>query len=205
MNKIEENALRGGDIVKTLLKFSRPAGEYKVATIEQIVSTALEVVGYRVNLNLIDVVREIPENLPSIKGDLNQLADSLFNLMSNAFDATQKKAELITEQKLTPEPNDPVPYKGQIHLRARMEYDGEKKWVILEVQDNGVGMSQTEVEQLFIPFFTTKATAEKGTGLGLYVIQRILEQHGGTVQAASAYGVGTTFTFKMPVHTEPGQ
>jgi len=196
--KIEENALRGGDIVKTLLKFSRPSGEYKPITLQQVVATAKEISEFRVNFGLIDFIVEVPESLPQISGDINQLADCCFNLMSNAFDATQKKAELIQTNQIKPEPKDPSPYKGQIRLRARLEQKADKTWVVLEVSDNGTGVPEQDLKNLFIPFFTTKATAEKGTGLGLYIIQRILEQHGGTITATSTEGSGTIFTLRLP-------
>ena len=198
LTRIEDNALRGGDIVKTLLKFSRPSGEYQPLGVSKILSTALEVVQFRVNLNVMDIVPEIPENLPEVKGDLNQLADTCFNLISNGFDAIQKKSELIQAKQMSPSPQDPEPFRGRIVIRGRLRQEGEKTWVILEFRDNGCGMSSQDLESLFIPFFTTKATVQKGTGLGLYVIQRIVEQHGGKITVASEYGIGTTFTVQLP-------
>ncbi len=197
-DKIEENALRGGDIVKTMLRFSRPAGDHKAIPISQIWATARDVAQFRVNFQQLELIEEIPEDLPPVKGDLNQLADSLFNLLSNGFDAIQKKAELIQQKQLPLGPEDPSPFRGWIQVRARTEMLDGKPWVLLEFKDNGIGMSHQELENLFIPFFTTKATSQKGTGLGLYVIQRIIERHGGTISAVSAYGVGTTFTIRLP-------
>ena len=203
LNKIEENALRGGDIVKTLLKFSRPAGEYKPVNVQHILNTAKEVVQFRVNLGVFDILEEIPENLPPIKGDMNQLADCCINLIANAFDATQKKAELVQVGQTAPGAEDSAPYRGQVSIRASsLDSFNGKSWVILEIRDNGTGMSKEDAHQLFVPFFTTKATAEKGTGLGLYIIQRIIEQHGGTIQAKSDHGHGTTFTIQLPSITE---
>ena len=202
LTKLENNALQGGDIVKTLLRFSRPAGEYKEVTVSQILSTAKEVSQFRVNIGVIDYVEEVPAGIPEVKGDLNQLADCCFNLLTNAYDAVQRKATQIQEKQISPSPNDPVPFKGKIWIRARTEVKDERSWVVIELQDNGTGMAPHELENLFVPFFTTKATAQKGTGLGLYVIQRIMERHGGTIQAASRQGAGTTFTLRIPAHGE---
>ena len=198
LSKLEDNALRGGDIVKTLLRFSRPAGEYKVVTVPQILSTAKEVSQFRVNMSAIDYVEEVAEGVPEVKGDLNQLADCCFNLLTNAFDAVQRKATMNQEKQISPGPDDPAPFKGKLWIRARTEKKDERAWVVLELQDNGTGMASHELENLFVPFFTTKATAQKGTGLGLYVIQRIMERHGGTISAVSKQGVGTTFTLRLP-------
>jgi len=203
LSKVEDNSLRGGDIVKTLLKFSRPSGEYKAVLLPQVIDTALEVVQFRVNMSLFDLEKELPEDLPAIQGDLNQLADCCFNLISNAFDAMQKKAELIEGKQLSPGPKDPAPYRGKIRIRAFVaKRKVEKPSIILELTDNGVGMTKQDLENLFVPFFTTKATAKKGTGLGLYIIQRIMEQHGGTIDTKSEYGAGTTFALKIPIYQE---
>lgn len=204
-SKVEENALRGGEIVKTLLKFSRPAGEYKPVSIKTIVETALDVVQFRVNLGALDLVKEIPEDLPPVKGDLNQLADSCFNLISNANDAIQSKAEKIADKQMELGPQDPRPYKGIISIRARMakkKTQDEEPAVVLEIKDNGVGMNEEDLENLFVPFFTTKATSQKGTGLGLYVIERIMERHRGSIEAHSARGLGTTFIMRLPIFQE---
>lgn len=205
LTKVEENALRGGDIVKTLLKFSRPAGEYKPVTLPQILATAKDVLQFRVNFAVVELLDEVPENLPPVKGDLNQLADCCINLVSNASDAIQKKAELIEAKQLTPPPQEFLPYKGKIRIKARQEQREGQPWIVLELTDNGIGMTPADLQNLFIPFFTTKATSQKGTGLGLYIIDRILQQHGGKITAQSEYGVGTAFTLRLPVCQEAKQ
>ncbi len=200
LGKLEDNAVRGGDIVKTLLRFSRPAGEYKAVTMAQILATAKEVSQFRINISLVDIIEQVPGDIPPVRGDLNQLADSCFNLLTNAYDAIQKKGTMIQSGQISPSPNDPVPFRGKIVVRVYMEKkDDQPTKVVLEIQDNGTGMMASELDSLFIPFFTTKATAQKGTGLGLYVIQRIVEQHGGSIKAASKYGAGTTFIMRLPV------
>ena len=70
------------------------------------------------------------------------------------------------------------------------------------MQDNGIGMTEEEAEQLFVPFFTTKATSEKGTGLGLFIIKKVLEVHGGTIEVRTAYGEGSTFAVRLPIAQE---
>ena len=89
--------------------------------------------------------------------DPDQLRQVIWNLLSNA---AQALAAL-------PRPGD-----GGIRVRCAAAPEG----VILEVEDDGVGMSQEELGQIFIPFFTTRA---RGTGLGLATVHRIVEAHGG--------------------------
>jgi len=197
-DKVEANSLRGGEIVKTLLRFSRPTKEYEAVEVYQIVAMAMEVAQFRVNFDALEVIEEIPKGTPKIVGDLNQLADSFFNLISNANDAMGKKEEKIKANEMTRAAHDPDPFTRRMIIRARGEQRGERNWVVIELEDNGVGMTQEELKMLFIPFFTTKATANKGTGLGLYVIQRIVERHGGKIRAESTYGKGTKFIIHLP-------
>ena len=85
-------------------------------------------------------------------------------------------------------------YDG-LEILAELDASGSS---VLTSYVHGTGMTPQELENLFVPFFTTKATAQKGTGLGLYVIQRIMERHGGTITAASKPGAGTTFKLRLP-------
>ena len=72
----------------------------------------------------------------------------------------------------------------------------------MRFRDTGAGIPPAELKNLFIPFFTTK---EKGTGLGLPISQRIIENHGGTIEVRSRVGVGSTFTVVLPVLDEASQ
>ncbi len=192
MTKIEDNAIRGGDIVKTLLRFSRPGKvEAKPITPQEIVAAARDVAQYKADLSSIDFVQEWPANLPEVNGNLNQLADCFFNLITNAYDAIQAKIEK----------SKPLDYRGRITISGHPAVDGR---VSIDIVDNGIGMNRQEMDQLFVPFFTTKATAEKGTGLGLFVIKRILEHHGGSIAVQSSPGQGTTFTIFLPAVASQG-
>jgi signal transduction histidine kinase len=193
LTKVEENAIRGGDIVKTLLRFSRPGKvETKPIPLQEIVAAAKDVSQYKIDMGTIDFIQEWPENLPMVIGNLNQLADSFFNLITNAYDAIQAKKEKL---------NLPD-YRGRIAISGHPAVNG---MVSVDIQDNGSGMTKQELEQIFVPFFTTKATAEKGTGLGLFVIKRILEHHGGNIAVSSTPGEGTTFTIFLPAAASEGK
>lgn len=199
MERVESNSMRGGDIAKTLLKFSRPAEGYKSTSIRRTIDIAREVANFQENAKGVDLQAEIPDGL-RVNGNLNQLSDGCQNLISNAFDAIEKKGELIRDGALNPLPKDAENFQGWLKIESRREEQEGKEWVIIRFSDNGIGMIKEELDGLFIPFFTTKATAEKGTGLGLYVIQKIIQQHGGTIEADSEYGVGTAFMIRLPAY-----
>jgi signal transduction histidine kinase len=84
-------------------------------------------------------------------------------------------------------------------VRARREQQGGRALLRVDVADQGPGIPSELLHRVFEPFFTTKA---KGTGLGLAVVKRILEEHRGEVAVESTPGRGTTFTFRLPL-TQP--
>lgn len=184
-----EEAMKGGEVVAAIRKLSRPSTDgHKPVAIAEALNAGLGVVKFKIKLETIDFLRNLPEDLPTIHGDMAQLGECFLNLIDNAYDAMKKKEAAIV-----------IPgYRGVLHVAAKAAVEHGKRWVIIETSDNGIGMTEKTLENVFVPFFTTKATAEKGTGLGLYVIKKIIEAHGGRVAVASTYGQGTTVTIHLP-------
>ncbi len=116
--------------------------------------------------------------------------------MSNAYDAIKKKEEAIKGGSLKLLAGQT--YKGKLALSVSSIMKSGAPWLRVVVHDTGIGVETENISGLFIPFFTTKATAEKGTGLGLYVLKKIIENHRGEIEVNSAYGEGTTFTVQLP-------
>ena len=85
-------------------------------------------------------------------------------------------------------------YDKRIQIRTRIEDDA----VVIEVEDNGVGIDEATRQRLFEPFFTTK-DADRGTGLGLSIIYAIVRNHDGQIIVESEPGVGATFRVMLPV------
>lgn len=82
-------------------------------------------------------------------------------------------------------------HPGDVHVRIKQE----NELAIIEIEDSGEGMSASEMEQIFNPFYTTK---ENGTGLGLSICQKIAVDHGGSLEVTSSIGLGSIFSFKLP-------
>jgi CheY-like chemotaxis protein len=123
---------------------------------------------------VVQVDTAIEPDLPPILGAENELRDALTNLLLNAVDA--------------------LPEGGNITFRSRSDpRDGH---VIIEVHDNGVGMSETTRSRCLEPFFTTKG--ERGTGLGLAMVFGMTQRHGGDLEIDSELGRGTTMRLIFP-------
>lgn len=125
----------------------------------------------------IKCVIESETNIPPIIGDSTGLQQVYSNLMLNAGDALEDKQQ------------------GQRILRLNT-YASEER-VISEIEDNGSGMPKDVIEKLFDPFFTTK-DPEKGTGLGMAIVESILHKHQATINVESTIGLGTKFTISFP-------
>jgi signal transduction histidine kinase/ActR/RegA family two-component response regulator len=123
---------------------------------------------------VISVKSDLAPGLPKILGAENEMRDALTNLMLNAVDS--------------------MPDGGAISVRTRL--DPRDHEVIVEVEDTGVGMSETTRSRCLEPFFTTKG--ERGTGLGLAMVFGMVQRHGGELEIDSELGRGTTMRLTFP-------
>lgn len=115
----------------------------------------------------------------AIRADERMLRQALLNVIRNAAEAIPSdKSERWVEVILTGEHDD-----------------NEKDWAVVEIKDSGDGIPTADLQRIFIPFFTTKAT---GHGVGLALAHRVITQHGGSLSAANALGLGAVFTIRLP-------
>jgi signal transduction histidine kinase len=115
-----------------------------------------------------------------ISADERMLRQALLNLLRNA-------AEAIPESQAD----------RRVEVLSSTERDkAGKQWAIVEIKDTGEGIPAADLERIFIPFFTTKAT---GHGVGLALAHRVITQHGGTLTAANAKGGGAVFSVRLPL------
>ncbi len=115
--------------------------------------------------------------------DPHQIRQALLNLLLNGIDAAGSGGTVVVETALA------VGQGGAAH-------------VTVGVRDNGAGLDPDEIPKIFEPFYTTKPN---GTGLGLTIVSRILEQNGGHVGVTSEKGRGSTFSVRLPVAVEAGR
>lgn len=178
LRSIIEECQRAADITRRILRFAKPAPSDLVPLdLKGTIEETLMLAGYQVRMEKVERVVEVPPGLPKIRGNQNQLQEVVLNLILNACQAMGEQG-------------------GKLIFRGA-SLNGSM--VQLQVADTGPGIPPNKLSKIFDPFFTTKAT---GTGLGLFVSQRIVKSHGGTLEVESEEGRGACFTIRLPVWKE---
>lgn len=164
-------------IVAQMLRVSKPMpAQLRTVRIHDSLDHALTMAQHRLSAAGIQLIRQFDADPDVILGEAEQLEQAFLNLIYNAVDAMGHHGTLTVSTQLVSSP-------------------GEAPLVRLSFGDTGVGIAPEEMEQLFVPFRTTKPN---GNGLGLVVTQRIVVNHGGNIHVTSRPGVGTTFTLSLP-------
>lgn len=177
VEKIESASLHAREVIKKLLIFARQVPSQKTpVNLNQVIEEGLFFFEARCVKAGIEVIRLLSPGLPEIAADPAQINQVLVNLTVNALQA--------------------MPEGGTLTVRT-LAFEQQ---VQLVVEDTGIGMSDEVVDQIFVPFFTTKDIGE-GTGLGLPVVHGIVTSHGGTIRVESKEGSGTRFEIRLPVES----
>ncbi len=192
VEQVVKAAERAADLTRQMLAYSG-RGQFEIGPIN--LNKLI-----RENLHLFEVATpknvqlrsELAEALPFIDGDVGQLQQVIMNLIINAGESIGARPGVVSV----------VTYAGDIDTEdmAWTRYTSQPltpgRHVVLEVRDNGSGMSADTLSRMFDPFFTTKFT---GRGLGLAAVLGIVRQHRGGLQVETGLGVGTTFRLAFPI------
>ena len=175
--KIVENSERIARVVHGLRDYGVGGGAHlrQKLEINSAVSAALSVLACQIRRD-VQLTTSLGTGIPVLNGSQQQLEQVLINLILNAMQSFADG-------------------RGGVHLSTR--YDSSSCEVIVEVQDNGVGIKPETMERLFEPFYSTKLE-RGGSGLGLYISQYIVAEHGGRLQLTSAPGKGTVARVVLP-------
>ena len=183
-NDIVANVERASGVIKHVRDFARQSELVKSrVNINDPINDVFKVLGHQIKAHTITVDLELDPDLPDIMAEHNRLEQVFINLVSNAIDAMDEKAEQangVTIEK---------------HLLIKSRPEGDQ--VVVEVSDTGIGMSEEVQQKIFEPFFTTKKVG-KGTGLGFSISYGIVEDYDGTIDIDSEVGRGTTFMLRFP-------
>lgn len=183
-----ERLRRIGEAAERILKFSRDLVAYARPSTDipgpvmlaSVIEQAIVFCEHELGKNCITLSKFVEPDLPPVRGISGQLTQVFVNLFTNAAHAMQLTG-------------------GVLEIDARLAGD---EAVVVEVADNGVGISAEALEQIFEPFFTTKVDGA-GSGLGLSIVRDIVTQHGGTLTADRRPERGTVFRLNLPVVAVP--
>ena len=180
IGKIEAASLHAREIIQKLLVFARQAPPQKTqVNVNQVVEDGLYFFEARCAKRGIELVRLLRPDLPDITADPGQLNQLLVNLVVNSLQSMSGAGRITVETRFC-RPN-----------------------VCLIVEDTGAGMGKEVLDNIFVPFFTTKDVGE-GTGLGLPVVHGIVTAHGGSIEVESKAGHGTRFEIQLPIGEPQG-
>jgi signal transduction histidine kinase len=160
--------------------------ELSSVDLNELLDTSLELVRDRIAEKRICIERRYTDE--PLRGDMDadQLRQVFVNLLANAIDASAEDAPIhITTEARRRDTTE----QGQIN-------DGRTRLALITIADEGSGIDERTRKRLFEPFFTTK---KRGTGLGLAVSKKIIEQHGGKIELESEQGKGTLFAIQLPI------
>ena len=188
LDGIQQAGARAAKIVTHMLSFSRRSTRQMApCDLPALIDQAVEIAGNDFDLAIgFDfkgqaIIRQFDPQLGPVPGTANELEQVLLNLLKNA-------AQAIHQREYDREP-------GRIILRTRLN----PPWAEIQVEDNGIGMSESVRKRTFEPFFTTKEIGQ-GTGLGLSVSYFIItNNHKGQMEVQSTLGQGTCFTLRLPL------
>ncbi len=184
LRRIHHEADRAAKIVQNLLVFTGSRRMKRVRLrVDRVLSRALASRAAALKLGAIEVTRRTGEAVPSVEGDALLLQQALLNILTNAEHAIRSTSA-----------------PGRILAAVHGSPDGLR--VRISIRDSGPGIPPGALPHLFDPFFTTKDVGQ-GTGLGLAITYGIIQEHGGTIQAADAPGGGAEFTIDLPAAPAP--
>jgi PAS domain S-box-containing protein len=167
---------RVSHIIRQMLGFARQPGEVDWVDVNQLLEETLVLLEKKLKQSKIRLVREFDQHLPMIRARADQLRQVFLNLIINAQQAIHNEGEI----RITT-----APYEQALQPS-----------ILIQMSDTGVGISEDDQARIFEPFFST---GKKGTGLGLWVTQDIVRQHGGRIEVVSEVGKGTVFNLILQV------
>jgi signal transduction histidine kinase len=173
---VQRNLGRINELILNMLAFSKRRDPLlENVNVNHVLTECVQLVSPRADERHVAVLTDL-DDMPPVPADAEGLAHAFLNLLTNALEAVQDN-------------------QGAITVTSR--YDSMNRNVIVRVIDNGSGIPEDQIASIYTPFFSSKG--QKGTGLGLAVTRKVVQEHQGKIEVSSAAGQGTTFTVTLPI------
>jgi two-component system, sporulation sensor kinase E len=176
-NVITSELQRIESIITEFLILAKPqAVQYKQNDVRKIMKDTIDLLGAQAMMHNVEIIAKYSEDLPLIYCEPNQLKQVFINMLKNAIEV--------------------MPKGGTVTVNITQI---DEQHIQISITDQGCGIPEDKIKKLGEPFYTTK---ERGTGLGLMVSYKIIEEHQGKIEVKSQVGVGTTFYITLPTERE---
>jgi len=177
---IKRNIKRIGDLTQDLLTYSKQREpEFETCVPNDIVNELIELLKDFAASKGVRLLKELDTGIGEVLADPKTIHHSLLNIINNAIDACLEDEEISK--------------RHEVKIKT---FRDSNNYICFEIKDNGCGMDEETQKQLFDPMFSTKGG--KGTGLGLLVTGKLIEEHKGVIEIKTSPGDGSTFTIRLP-------
>ncbi|MBN1822876.1 MAG: GAF domain-containing protein [Endomicrobiales bacterium] len=186
-----ENVKKTTGIIQGILSFARmkeKEGFFGEIPIMDVVKPSIELLCIKHHIADFPIEMHC-EDIQTVYGVKSQLMESMYNILDNGFEAVREKVNFYLKGKEKEE------FKPLIRMRCTQKEDS----YFIEISDNGIGIKDENKRKVFAPFFTTKSSYKSGTGIGMYVVKRMIEEnHKGKIWYESEYMKGTRIYIQLP-------
>ena len=195
-----DNVIRANAVIQGLLNYTLAddkRNHYSELPFKDVVEGAIDLARIKHGIEDLPVKADIDPDI-MIYGVMTQLMESMYNLIDNSYEAIEEKRNNL---KSAVEKKN---YHPSITIKLAQEADSS----LIEITDNGIGITEEDRRKIFAPYFTTKSSfkSQSGSGVGLYVVQRIVEEnHKGKIWFESEYMIGTSFFIRLPLQSNSQQ
>ena len=188
---LKSNIVKTDEVIRGILDFAKMKAKHRMFetfSFKEVVDLAYE---------MLKVKHHLPEKLTIVKnfrdtdtilGVKSQMTEVIYNLVDNAFEAIEEKYKNLKN-------DEQLKFNPSINISLTQKSNK----TIIKISDNGIGIKEEQTRKIFIPFFTTKASCKSGTGIGMYIVKRMIEEnHKGKIWFESKYMIGTDITIELP-------
>ncbi|HYA31825.1 MAG TPA: HAMP domain-containing sensor histidine kinase, partial [Thermodesulfovibrionales bacterium] len=196
--QIDEQTDRARNIVRSLLDFSREREFGKESLpLRRLFEETLRFLKGQVPSRIV-IRMDVPEDI-AIFADKQRIQQAFLNLIRNAVEALGDEGEVVImakKHKAVEKTEETAELYNYLKYRGKCTVEGDT--ADIEIRDTGPGIPPEILNRIFDPFFTTKDVG-KGSGLGLFIVHEIIEEHDGCIAVKSEAGKGTIFFISLPV------